>query len=179
MSILKDGLTLNVIEAIKYRKSVRSYLDKTVENYKILDVLKAARFAPSAFNKQRSRFIIITDKHTKTLLFENAKIPSFAAKAPVIIVACAKTDSCTMHYGQPCYPIDVAIALDHMTLAAVEYGLGSCWISIYDEYKVKEILQIPKEIRVISLLILGYPTDPSPVIKKRLSIEELVKHEKW
>ena len=115
---------MNVIEAITYRKSVRHYLDKTVESKKILEIMKAARFAPSAFNKQRARFIIVRDGQTKKRLIENAKIPNFVAKAPVIIVACAKTDSCTMHYGQPCYPIDVAIALDHITLAAVEYGLG-------------------------------------------------------
>ena len=175
----KEDKFLNVIEAITYRKSVRHYLDKTVESKKILEIMKAARLAPSAFNKQRARFIIVRDGQTKKRLIENAKIPNFVAKAPVIIVACAKTDSCTMHYGQPCYPIDVAIALDHITLAAVEYGLGSCWISVYDEKKVQEILQIPKEIRVISLMIVGYSADVSSITKKRLPIDEIVKYEKW
>jgi len=170
---------LNVIQAIKNRKSIRSYLDKNIENQKLLNVMEAARMAPSAFNKQRTRFVIVKDENTKSRFAKEAKIPSFATKAPVLIVACATTDSCTMHYGQPCYPIDVAIALDHIMLAAVEYNLGSCWISIYDEEKVKEILQIPKEIRVISIMILGYPVDPSPAIKKRLPISELVKNEKW
>lgn len=170
---------MNVIQVIEYRKSVRQFLEKNVENQKLLNVMEAARMAPSAFNEQRSRFVIVKNKRTKNRLEKEGKIPSFAAKAPVLIVACAKTDSCTMHYGQPCYPIDVAIALDHITLAAVEYDLGTCWISIYDENKVKEILHIPKEIRVISIMIIGYPLDPSPVQKKRISLSELIKNEKW
>ena len=84
-----------------------------------------------------------------------------------------------MHYGQPCYPIDVAIAVDHLTLAAVEYGLGSCWVSMFNEIKIKEILNIPEEMRVIALLTLGYPSDPSMVDKKRLPLEQIVKYEKW
>ena len=103
---------MNVIEAIKMRKSVRSYLDKSVETDKLLHILEAARLAPSAFNRQRWRFVIVRDRQTIEKLIEVAKIPPFVGKAPVIIVACAKTDSCMMRYGQPCYPIDVAIALD-------------------------------------------------------------------
>ena len=170
---------MNVIEAIKARKSVRSYLDKPVENEKLIQVLESARLAPSAFNKQRWRFVVVQDRQTRVKLNEIAEVPLFAGKAPVIIVACAKTDSCEMHYGQPCYPIDVAIAVDHITLAAVEYGLGSCWISMFNEIKVKEILDIPEEMRVITLLILGYPSDPSLVDKKRLPLEQIVKYEKW
>jgi nitroreductase len=170
---------LDVTEAIKARKSVRKYLDKPIENEKLKLILEAARMAPSAFNKQRWRFIVVRDKQTRAKLKETAEVPLFAVMAPVIIVACAKTDSCTMHYGQPCYPIDVAIAVDHITLAAVEYGLGSCWVSMFNEIKIKEILNIPEEMRVIVLLILGYPSDPSMVDKKRLPLEQIAKYEKW
>lgn len=84
-----------------------------------------------------------------------------------------------MRYGQPCYPVDVAIALDHITLAAVEYGLGSCWLCLYDEKKVKEILGIPKEIQVIAIMPLGYPADGSIVDKKRLPLDQIVKYDNW
>jgi nitroreductase len=170
---------MDVVEAIKMRKSVRSYLDKPVENEKLLHILEAARLAPSAFNRQRWRFVIIQDRQTREKLAEGAKIPPFVGKAPVIIVACAKTDSCMMRYGQPCYPIDVAIALDHITLAAVEYGLGTCWISAFDEKKVQEILDIPEEIRVISLMSLGYPSDSSIAEKNRLPLDEILKYGSW
>jgi nitroreductase len=84
-----------------------------------------------------------------------------------------------MKCGQLCYPIDVAIALDHMTLAAVELGLGTCWIGHFDEGKVKELLGIPEKIRVVELMPLGYPADPSAIKKKRLSIKTIVKYEHW
>jgi nitroreductase len=73
----------------------------------------------------------------------------------------------------------VAIALDHMSLAAVDLGLGSCWIGLFDEKKVKEILHIPDEIRVVELMPLGYPSDPSAVAKDRLPLNCIVKYEHW
>lgn len=170
---------MNVIDSIKMRKSVRTFLDKPVENEKLIKILDAARLAPSAFNQQRWRFLIVRKIQTREELIKRAKIPPFVGKAPIIIVACAKTDNCMMHYGQPCYPIDVAIALDHISLAAVEFGLGSCWISSFDENKVKETLKIPQEIRIISLMLLGYPLDPSIIDKQRLPIDQIVKFDKW
>ena len=84
-----------------------------------------------------------------------------------------------MRCGQLSYPIDVAIAIDHMTLAAVELDLGTCWIGNFDETLVKKILGIPDEIRIVQLLPLGYPTDPSAIEKSRLPIEKIVKYDRW
>jgi len=84
-----------------------------------------------------------------------------------------------MRCGQPSYPIDVAIALDHISLAAVEQGLGTCWIGDFDEAKVKQLLDIPVEVRVVELMCLGYPGDSRPVEKKRLPYEKVVKYEHW
>ena len=80
--------------------------------------------------------------------------------------------------GQLCYPIDVAIALEHIALQATEEGLGTCWIGAFKEDEVRKILGIPADVRVVELMPLGYPaTDGSP--KRRLSSEEIVKWEKW
>ena len=84
-----------------------------------------------------------------------------------------------MTCGQMCYPIDVAIAIEHMALEAVEEGLGTCWIGAFYEGQVKEILSVPQDIRVVELLALGYPAEPPPSRKDRLSIEEIVMHERW
>ena len=84
-----------------------------------------------------------------------------------------------MRCGQLCDPIDVAIALDHMSLAATELGLGTCWIGAFNEQKVKEILDIPEGIRVVQLMPLGYPSDPSLTRKSRLSLDRIIKHERW
>jgi nitroreductase len=170
---------MNVMDAIKTRKSVRAYLDRPIEDEKLNAVLEAARLAPSASNRQEWRFVVVREPETRKKLAAVAGGQAFVAEAPLLIVACAETDGHVMRCGQPCYPIDVAIALDHMSLAAVEVGLGSCWIGLFDEKKVKEILQIPEEIRVVELLPLGYPKDPAAIGKKRLPLERIVRYERW
>jgi nitroreductase len=123
--------------------------------------------------------VIVRESATRKKIAEVAGGQSFVGEASVLIVACAETDGHLMRCGQLSYPIDVAIALDHMTLAAVELGLGSCWIGLFDEKKVKEILQIPDEIRVVELMPLGYPEDPSAIAKKRFPLDRIVKYERW
>ena len=124
---------------------------------------------------------ISTSKKPKKIqqLVTQAKAPPFVAKAPVVVVACAKSNGPIMACGQPCFIIDVAIALDHLSLAAVEYGVGSCWISVFDGNKTKEIFSIPKHIRVIALMILGYPLKQTTTEKHRLPLSQLMKFEKW
>lgn len=170
---------MNVIDAIKTRKSVRAYLPWPVEDEKLNAVLEAARLAPSASNRQEWRFVIVRELETRKKLAAVAGGQSFVGEAPVVIVACAETDGHVMRCGQLSYPIDVAIALDHMSLAAVELGLGSCWIGLFDEKKVKGILHIPDEIRVVELMPLGYPADPQAIAKKRLPLDRIVKYERW
>jgi nitroreductase len=170
---------MNVIDAIKARKSVRRYLEKPIEEEKLLAVLKAGRLAPSASNRQEWRFIIVRNKTTRKKVAEAAYSQTFVGKAPAIIVACAETTGHIMMCGQQCYPIDVAIALDHITLAAIELGLGTCWIGAFDEVRVKEILNIPDEIRVVGLMPIGYPIDSSIKEKTRLSLNRIVKYEHW
>lgn len=170
---------MDVIQAIKSRESVRSFLDKQVESQKIINILETARLAPSFFNRQEWRFVIVRDNESKRKLVDYANSPSYVAEAPVVIVGCAKPVGSLPNLGQPSYIIDVAIALNHVTLAAVEYGLGSCWTSIFDEKKVKEILDIPEKIRVIALIPLGYPKTPLLSDKRRLPLAQLIKFEKW
>lgn len=170
---------MNIMEAIKARCSVRGYQDRPVEKEKLDKVLEAARLAPSANNLQEWRFIVVQDRDTRQRLMKAAKNQSFVGEAPVVIACCAKTDNHIMTCGQLCYPIDVAIAIEHMALKAVEEGLGTCWVGAFYEAQVKEILGIPLDVRVVQLLPLGYPVKPSPDHKDRLSVEEIVMHERW
>ena len=158
---------------------MRSYLSKPIEVEKLNAVLEAGRLAPSASNRQEWRFVVVSDETTRVRLAEAARSQDFVGEAPVVIVACAETDEHIMGCGQACYPIDVAIAVDHITLAAVDLGLGTCWIGAFNERKVKEILAIPRDIRVVALLPLGYPADSSVSKKRRLSFDEVVKYENW
>jgi nitroreductase len=83
-----------------------------------------------------------------------------------------------MACGQQSYPIDVAIAIEHMALAAWELGIGTCWIGAFSEDEVKKALGVPKEIRVVELLPLGYPKEV-PAARARKSLDEIVHREKW
>jgi nitroreductase len=170
---------MEVMEAIQKRRSVRAYEQREVEEEKLLRVLEAGRLSPSASNRQERRFVVVTDAGVRQLLSVAAKNQKFIAEAPVVIAACAAVDTdYVMMCGQLAYPIDTAIAVDHMTLQAVEEGLGTCWIGAFDEDRVKKILCIPEGVRVVSLLPLGYPSDVSRP-KSRMSLDEIVMQEKW
>ena len=170
---------MTVMDAIRTRKSVRAYLDRPVEDEKLRAVLDAGRLAPSASNRQEWRFVIVREPEMRKRLAAVAGGQSFVGETPVLIVACAETDNHIMKCGQLSYPIDVAIALDHIALAAVELGLGTCWIGLFDEKKVKELLGIPEPVRVVELMPLGYPANPAAIEKRRLPLEKIVKYERW
>ncbi|MCK9572980.1 MAG: nitroreductase family protein [Candidatus Omnitrophica bacterium] len=170
---------MDVFEAIKKRRSVREYLDKPVEEQKLKEILEAARLAPSASNKQEWRFVVVTNKGLREQLVKAAKGQAFVGQVPVVIACCAETDNHVMTCGQLCYPIDVAIAIDHITLRAVELGLGTCWIGAFWEDEVRKILDIPKDIKVVELLCLGYAKEKSQHPKDRLEIGKIVFSEKW
>ncbi len=169
---------MDVQKAIRLRRSIRDYESREVEEDKLVRVLDAGRLSPSAGNRQERRFVVVTDARTRKSLSEAANNQTFVAQAPVVIAACSVETEYVMKCGQPAYPIDTAIAVDHMTLQAVEQGLGTCWIGAFDEKKVKEILNIPNTVRVVQLLTLGYPsTVPRPTSRK--SLEEIVMWKKW
>lgn len=141
-------------------------------------MLEAARLAPSAKNFQEWRFIAVQDEKTRQKLMAAANNQGFVGEAPVVIACCATNTEYVMRCGQLCYPIDLAIAIDHMTLQAVEEGLGTCWIGSFYEDQVKSILGVPKDIRVVGLLTLGYPGDRIRP-KNRLPLEQIVSFDKW
>ncbi|MBN1917356.1 MAG: nitroreductase family protein [Verrucomicrobia bacterium] len=171
---------MDVMEAIRARRSVRSYEARPVDEAKLTAVLEAGRLAPSAKNLQEWRFVVVRDAATRQELMAAAKGQSFVGEAPVVIACCAETDEHVMSCGQLCYPIDVAIAVDHMTLKAVEEGLGTCWVGAFYEDRAKAVLGIPDEIRVVALLALGYPKYGEPArAKGRLTLDEIVHWERW
>jgi nitroreductase len=170
---------VDVAEAIAARKSVRAYLDTPVDEDVLLRLMEAARLAPSARNVQEWRFVAVRDRGMRERIAVDAAGQPFIAEAPVLLACCAETDGRIMRCGQPAYSIDVAIAMDHLTLAAAAEGLGTCWIGAFDEQEVKRALGIPAGVRVVQLMPLGYPRDPRPVAKRRLPLEKILHHERW
>ena len=169
---------MDVKEAIRTRRSIRSFNNRSVEEEKLDRILEAARLAPSASNRQERRFVVVRDAETRNKLAKAASNQRFVGTAPVVIAACATESSHIMACGQHAYTVDVTIAVDHMTLQAVEEGLGTCWIGAFDEGEVKRILGIPDTVRVVSLLPLGYP-EHIPSSTPRKSRDDLVAYETW
>jgi nitroreductase len=107
-----------------------------------------------------------------------AKNQTFVGQAPVVIVACGTVPDYVMGCGQLSCPVDVSIAVDHMTLQAVEEGLGSCWVCAFSEPDTRKIFGIPEAVRVVALLPVGYPAE-KPSARPRNPIEECVCFEKY
>jgi nitroreductase len=169
---------MDFFDAVKGRYSTRAYQDKPVEEEKLLQILDAARLAPSASNRQEWRFIVVRDAEKRAKLADIAHKQAFVGQAPVVLAACAVTDNHLMSCGQPCYPIDVAIALEHVALAATALGLGTCWIGAFDETAAKKLLGVPADVRIIELMPLGYPSE-KPRPKTRMRLDEIVMNDAW
>jgi nitroreductase len=120
---------------------------------------QALRFAPSACNYQPLHFILVEDPEIRRKLAEVANEQLWLADAPVIVVACSLAGNAYKGMGGcgNSADIDATIALDHLTLAAVAEGLGTCWIGAFDEAGAKKLLQIPPEAKPVVMTPLGYP----------------------
>ena len=169
---------MDIFQAIEQRRSVRSYADQEVEEEKVRKVLEAGIRAPSANNRQEWRFVVVRDPELRTELIDAAHGQRFVGEAPVVIVACAAESDHIMSCGHPSHLIDVAIAVDHMTLAARALGLGTCWVGAFDANAVRQILGIPEDIEVVHLIPMGYPADwPAP--RSRRTLDNLVHYDRW
>ncbi len=167
---------MDVFEAIEKRRSVRVYQDKPIPEEKLRKILEAARLAPSARNSQDYQLVVVKNEKMRKKIASEATSESFIGAAPVIVVAVALDPEFIMPGGIPAHPVDIAIAVDHMTLVAVEEGLGSCWIGAFKQGPIKEILGIPDRYRVVVLLSLGYPVK-SPKRKPRKPLKEIVSYD--
>jgi nitroreductase len=164
-------------ELARSRFSVRDYREDPVEEDKIRFVLEAARIAPSAANRQPWRFVVVRDQKLRAQV-NSTYGKKWIEKAPVVIVACGDHDlSWKRNDGKDHLDIDIAIAVDHMTLAAADKGLGTCWICAFDAAACHHILDLPDRMEAVALLPLGYPAekgDANRHVKARKKLEEIV-----
>ena len=169
---------MDLYEAIQKRHSVRSYEDKDVEDQKLRRVLDAGRNAPSARNRQEWKFIVVRDAETRTSLADSAG-QEWMKTAPVILAVVGLAKEEKMYCDVPTDPVDCAIAIDHMTLAAVAEGLGTCWIGHFKQAHCKKILSVPDSCWIIELMTLGYPAGPPKTEKPRKPFEQVVCFDKF
>ena len=199
---------MTTIEAIRKRRSIRKYKKDQIPEEIILELLGAARLAPSGCNAQPWRFRVVKDIDTKLQLVQAAYNQKFISEAPVVLVVCAnikqyldksvsgihdlgkigavKNEIVEIIEGRveklrylkvreigPLIAVNVAIAVEHIVLRALDFDLGTCWVKLFDWQKVKEIFNWDDNVYVVALLPIGYP-DESPEQRKRLSLPEII-----
>lgn len=171
---------MDVHEAIETRKSVRAYESKPVPKDVLMRVLEAAHLASSASNLQPWHFVVVTDAEKRKKLSEG-RFASFLVEAPVVIVGCGDPKT-----SPRWYMVDVAIALENIVLAATSEGLGTCWVGSFDEEKVKQMLNIPKDYRIVALLAVGYSRERfgltrelAYLVKRRKDLTKIVSYEEF
>jgi nitroreductase len=165
-------------ELIQKRYSVRAYKPDPVGEEVLQQVLEAMRLAPSADNRQPFQFIVI---HTAGREDELSRIyhRKWFVQAPLIICACGvPAQNWVRVDGKNYNDVDVAIAMDHLILAATELGLGTCWVAAFDPTAARQVLGLPNSVEPVAFTPLGYPAyQPGPKARKALS--ELVRYEGW
>jgi len=164
---------MEVLDAIRTRRSIRKYKSEPIPKEKLRTILEAARLAPSAANRQPWRFIVIQNKDRKKALAKVANNQTFFNDAAAIIVAIGDPEASARWYEK-----DPMIALEHIVLAATALGYGTCWIGAFDEDALKHLLKIPAEMKVIALLPIGTP-DETPAPRPRKEFSEIFFKEEW
>lgn len=159
------------------RYSCRRYAATPVSRDVILEILEAARLAPSACNLQPWRFIVL-DTPGQLPLAADTYHREWVRTAPVLIVACAD-HSRSWHRradGKDHADVDVSIAAEHICLAATALGLATCWICNFDPEALRKNLKLGEEMEPVVMLSLGYPAEGEEVpVKKRVDIQEIVR----
>ena len=174
---------LPVLEIIRERGSIRKYRDKPVPRSDLQKILEAARLAQSAANRQPWQFIVVTNNELRDKLIDAAHWPdrppqSSVSTAPIVIICLADPEMSRKVGPFDGFLIDLAIAIENMALTAWDLGIGSCWIGAFQEDKVKALLNIPENLRVVSLLTLGY-ADEQPRPKSRKFLNETIYYQMY
>jgi len=153
---------MNVMDAIRTRRSVRAYDSRAIPD-DVMERMKASlRLAPSACNFQPWRFVLVSDPALKKQVARAASGQDFIAQAPVIVIGCGFPDNAYKNMGGSgnSVEVDIAIALDHLTLAAAAEGLGTCWIGSFNEAETRRLIHAPASGKIVAMTPLGYPASP-------------------
>lgn len=171
---------MKFIELAEKRCSIRSYKPDPVSDEQLNEVLEAGRLAPTACNLQPFQFVVVLKKENLAALAAGYPAPWFA-EAPVVIAICTQASKAwkrSRHDDRCLIDVDGAIAADHMTLAAADLGLGTCWVGAFDPKIVRKALGVPRNAEPLILLTLGHPNENGRP-KTRQPLDKLVRNETW
>lgn len=184
---------MELLEAINSRHSIRKFNNNPVEEEKLQAILDAVRMSPSWANTQCWRMIVVKDRMVCEKLSELSYVESFfatrgykinpskkaLAEAPVDIILCADPDVSGSIWGQDYYLVDAGIAAQNLMLAAHAQGLGSVFVGVFQEDKIKNMLDIPEKIRIVGIFPVGYPAEEKKTGPARKPLKEICFFDKW
>lgn len=173
---------MDVFEAIKNRRSIRTYRQMVLPQTAIDELVEAAVAAPSAGNSQPWAFVVVENEQTREALSKAAYGQKSLSEASAVFVVCADEKAAEDAYGPRgktlyCYQ-DTAAAVENLLLAATALGFGTCWIGAFREEEVRKIVNCPPNMRPVALVPVGYPAE-SPPARPRRSKTEVVYKEKF
>ena len=166
---------MDVLEAIRNRRSIRKYISKPVEEDKLQKILEAGRWAPSASNKQPWHFVVIKDESMRKKLADIHAYGRFMAESPIVIIVLSDPEKHPRYYIA-----DPHNAVQNMLLAAYSLGLSTCWMGVRDtpyESEFKKLLEVPDRLRIICSVSLGYSNQERD--SSRRSLDEIVSWERY
>ena len=167
---------MSLIDLVRRRRSIRRYRPDPVEDGVLMELLEAARLAPSWANTQPCRFVIVRDRAVREVM---AGERDWMLTAPVIVAVCCDTVNCGRKEDLQYFMLDAGIAMEHFILAAAERGLGTCWIGWFDEGAVNEALDCPPEVRCVAFTPVGFPAEEPGPVTKRKPLSEIVFRDKF
>jgi nitroreductase len=171
---------MEVFEAIRNRRSIRSFKKAEVSDDNIIGLIEAASCAPSAGNIQPWEFIVVRDPQQRRELSVAALNQSFIEEAPVAVVVCADQARSEKGYGsrgKDLYCIqDTAAAIENLLLAAYAMGFGACWVGAFEEEMVRKTMKTPKHVKPVAIIPIGYASQ-APKTRRRRSVPEIIHKE--
>lgn len=172
---------MELYDVIRDRRSIRRYQDVPVAREKLERVLDAARLAPSWKNQQGSKYIVVSDKEKIQKIGEqlegNPAQPAFQT-APYVLIVCGQVEQSGDMEDKQYYLVDAAISMQNLVLAATAEGLGTCWIGLFKEKAIKDILGIPADWHMVAMTPLGVP-DQAPKPRPRQELTDMVYENTW
>jgi nitroreductase len=173
---------MEILSLIQKRRSIRHFKDETIPKEAVEKLLKAARWAPSAGNRQPVEIIIVESASKKEQLAEAALQQRFIEAAPVVFAFCADLDRSSARYGtrgSSLYAIqDAAAATQNVLLMATALGLGTCWIGAFDEKRAAKVLKLPSNVRPLAIVPIGKPARESTAPPRR-EVSDFTHHEEF
>jgi nitroreductase len=171
---------MDFYEVVKMRRSFRVYKSDIPEKEKVDRILNTARLAPTWANMQGVHYVVVQEPENVKAVWKAVGQQQKFAEAPMFIVGAISEKGSGMNSnGEKYYGVDFGICFEHLILAATAEGLATCWIGWFNESKVKEILNVPDEYKVMGLTPLGYPVKAKEEVTERKPLDKIVHYEKF